>query len=145
MILAQPAAQLGADEIGVGPEATSLQVMQAIYRNPAQPIARRMRAALAALPFEHPKLSATYAVTGERDFAEQMRAIARRSGRSMVIDASTKHVDGQSFIKDAEGNWVEDPRDTRPPQPVPQLPLAKARCRPSPGACEGPCPGSRDE
>jgi hypothetical protein len=36
------------DEIGVGPEASSLEVMQAIYRNPTRPFARRMRAAQAA-------------------------------------------------------------------------------------------------
>jgi hypothetical protein len=38
---------------------------------------RRMKAAMAAIAYEHPKLSATYAVNGDRDFAEQMREIAR--------------------------------------------------------------------
>jgi hypothetical protein len=91
---------------------------------------RRMRAAVAALPFEHPKLSATYAVTGDRDFSASMKEIARRSGRSNVMDGRSKYINGKSFIRDAEGNWVEDPRDTRPSQPVPQLPAGESKMPP---------------
>jgi hypothetical protein len=75
---------VSADEIELTPNATSLDFMQAVYRDPSQPMTRRMRAAVAALPFEHPKL----AVTENRySFASEMEAMARQIGKSNVIGA----------------------------------------------------------
>jgi hypothetical protein len=98
-VLAPSVAAPQADEIGVGPDATSLEVMQAIYRNPAQPIARRMRAAQSALPYEHPKLAIV--ATGN-NFAASMKEISRkmRPG-SNVID--------------------HRPSQIEPPRPIPEL------------------------
>jgi hypothetical protein len=79
------------DEIGAPAEATSLEVMQAIYRNPKQPLTRRMRAAQIAIAYEHPKLSATYAVDGSRNFSAEMKSIAQRSGRGNVLDAKSDY------------------------------------------------------
>ena len=42
--------------VELAPGETSLDFPQKIYRSASQPIARRMRAASIALPFEHPKL-----------------------------------------------------------------------------------------
>ena len=78
-------------------DATSLDFLQAIYRDPRQPMQRRMRAAQAAIPFEHPKYAVVAQVGGSEDLAERMmRAIAesqkvleaRRLEPPKVIDAT---------------------------------------------------------
>jgi hypothetical protein len=50
------------------PDGTSLDLLRAIYRNPSLALPVRMRAAIAALPFEAPKLS-VIAQVSETDFA----------------------------------------------------------------------------
>jgi hypothetical protein len=67
--------------VDLPPNATSLDFLKAIYRNPDVPIERRMRAAIAALPFEHPKLSinAQFGSLGDR-MEEQLKAQIERSG-----------------------------------------------------------------
>jgi hypothetical protein len=58
---------------------SALELLQAIYRSPSMKLSIRMKAAMAALPFESPKLAviATNSMSGDR-FAEVLdRAIAR--------------------------------------------------------------------
>jgi hypothetical protein len=50
------------------PEFESENALQAIYKSRVVPLSVRMRAAVEALPFENPKLSAT-AVMTSKDFA----------------------------------------------------------------------------
>jgi hypothetical protein len=57
---------------------TSLTLLQAIYRSPAIALMTRMRAAVAALQFEHPKLAVTANVEAG-DFADQLENAIKRS------------------------------------------------------------------
>ena len=71
------------DELALRPDATSLEFLQAIYRDPNQPDTKRLRAAIAALPFEHPKLSVT-AVLDSEGFGAKLEAARQRSAK--VVD-----------------------------------------------------------
>ena len=59
--------------------ASSLEFLRSVYCNPSQPMPRRLRAAIAALPFEHPKLSVTASVDGNLGFAAKLEAAIVRS------------------------------------------------------------------
>jgi hypothetical protein len=73
----------------------ALTFLQAIYRSAAVPLPVRMRAAIEALPFESPKLSATAIVQGgslaELLDAHVQRAI-ERSDKAKLIVAQPKVV-----------------------------------------------------
>ena len=66
-----------------------LGLLQAIYNNVEIPLRTRMAAAVAALPFETPKLSATALVPMGEEFAKRLeRAIARSREGQRVIEHS---------------------------------------------------------
>lgn len=58
---------------------SSLEFLRAIYSDPRQTEARRMRAAIAALPFEHPKLAVTASIDAGPGFAARLEDAFRRS------------------------------------------------------------------
>ena len=58
------------EAIEVGPDATPLDFLQAIYRSATQPMQRRLKAATEAAQYVHPKLSVTAALGG--DFADKL-------------------------------------------------------------------------
>jgi hypothetical protein len=63
--------------------ATSLKLLQKVYRSPAIALTTRIRAAMAALQFEHPKLAVTATVQAG-DFADQLERAIERSRRVMI-------------------------------------------------------------
>jgi hypothetical protein len=69
--------------IPLPPGATSLDLLRAIYRSPSQPLALRIKAAVAALPFEHPRLSVTVAVAPDDEFARRLELCIARSAAVM--------------------------------------------------------------
>jgi hypothetical protein len=69
-------------------ELDALGYLQAVYQGKVIVEGTRMKAAIEALPFERPKLAVTASFGMDKEsFAAQMQEIARKSGRSNVIDA----------------------------------------------------------
>src|SRR5262245_61664806 len=65
------------EQVTLAPNGNSLDLLRAVYRNPALPLPVRMRAAGLALPHEVPRLAVT-AVVNDQDFASLLeRAIQR--------------------------------------------------------------------
>jgi hypothetical protein len=60
---------------------SSLDFLQAVYRCPDQPLSVRMKAAIAALPFEFPKLGVSVVVDGGADFAARLDLARARSAK----------------------------------------------------------------
>jgi hypothetical protein len=95
-----------AEQVLLDPGETSLDLMRKIYRNPRQPMYRRIRAAEQALQFEHPKLGAvaTTAMNGA-DFASLLEKAILRSaiGRPLrQIEAQVEH-DAMEFRPKGNG------------------------------------------
>ena len=77
-----------AEPFELAPGETSLSLLQKIYRSPRQPIVRRMRAAMAALQHEHPRLTAMAidSMDGASFAAMLDRAIARSQAPPKMIE-----------------------------------------------------------
>jgi hypothetical protein len=79
-----------------GEDITALEYLQSIYRNPAESDGRRLRAAIEALPYEHPKLSAVAVGHFRQDFAARLdRAIQRSAAGAplKLIEAQVVQVE----------------------------------------------------
>ena len=75
-----------------GPEvASSLELLQSVYRDRTQPLSTRMRAAALSLPFEHPKLSVSANISA--GFGGRMERLMSQRGTPAVIDANPRKVD----------------------------------------------------
>ena len=92
------------DEIEIGQNGTALELMQAIYRSPTQELHTRMRAAMACLPFETPKLAVTAQVT-DMGVAELLDRRLKRLEEMKLLEANgVKAIDAQ-----------RQPVETKPP------------------------------
>jgi hypothetical protein len=72
--------------IELAPGETSLSFLQRVYRSVRQPMSRRLRAAIEALPHEHPRLGAVAigSMNGE-DFAAMLDRAIERSGKEREV------------------------------------------------------------
>ena len=91
------------DELRLEPNATSLQLLQKIYRSPSTSLPVRIRCAVAALPFEFPKLAVT-ALVSDQSFAE-------------LLDRRLKHL---SEIENGNGKII-DRTAVETTKPLPRL------------------------
>jgi hypothetical protein len=79
--------------IELAPDETSLDFLRKVYRSVKQPMSRRMRAAIEAMPHEHPRLGAVAigSMNGQ-DFASMLERAIERSGKApLMIEAAAQH------------------------------------------------------
>jgi hypothetical protein len=77
---------LNGEGLVVASDATPLDFLRAVYRDPQQPMSRRVRAASDAAQYAHPQLKAMAVINGG-DFAEQLDRARLRSEKVRVIEA----------------------------------------------------------
>ena len=81
-------AVIEAQQLRVGTDPTPVEFLRAVYCYEAVPLSVRLRAAIEAAPYVHPKLSAT-AILEAGDLAERLERAIERS-HSVVSNQTTK-------------------------------------------------------
>src|SRR5262245_53700448 len=96
--------ELNGEGLETDPKATPLEFLQTIYRNSKQPMQRRLKAAIEAAQYVHPKLAVT-ALMESGDFAEKL---------DRAIERSRKVIEAKPMIEAKVSDNVSDPSDTTP-------------------------------
>jgi hypothetical protein len=103
-------------ELDFPPNGMSIDLLRAVYRNPSIPLPVRIRAAVAALPHETPRLQVT-AQVNEQSFAE---LLDKRLARIDAMNAKAKATNGEAKTIDhshtnAHTSQVPITAEIRPP------------------------------
>src|SRR5262249_7187478 len=88
------------EEIEIPPDGTSLDLLRQVYRANHLPLPTRMRAAMACLPHEAPKLIAT-AVINESSFPELLE---RRLKHFAEMERTNKLIEATSTVTKGNGS-----------------------------------------
>ena len=91
------------------PNATALNLLQIVYRSASLPLPVRMRAAMAAIPYESARLQVT-AVVSENSLAELLEQRLRRI-------AQMKNGNGTKLIEQPPKQIESSPIEVKPPKP----------------------------
>jgi len=83
------------EEVEIPPTAISLDLLQAVYRNNSLALHVRMRAAIASLPHEVPKLIAQ-AILNEQSYAELLDRRLARMAEAKLIEAQPPQIESKA-------------------------------------------------
>jgi hypothetical protein len=75
------------EDLIVAADALPIDFLMAVYRDPRQPMSRRLRAATECAPYIHPKLSAAAVLIGD-DFAPKLERAVKRSEKVLELEAT---------------------------------------------------------
>jgi hypothetical protein len=76
------------ENVEIGPNEISIDLLRAVYRSNHLPLHTRMRAAISALPHEVPRLAVT-AVVSEQDFATVLDRRLKRIEEMKLLEKKT--------------------------------------------------------
>jgi len=111
----------GLSQLDLGPTATALELLEAVYRNPAQELHTRIRCAMACLPFQSPKLLAT-AIIQEGDFATLLDQRLKRLQEMKLIEANgAKHDQPEPINQPGPAAEPAPPIDLPSPNPLTRI------------------------
>src|SRR5262245_58740698 len=85
------------------PNATSLKLLQKVYRSPSVALMTRVRAAIASLQFEHPKL-AVVATVNAGDFADKLDQAIARSRKVIEAKPTEANVSDNDTVSSERSN-----------------------------------------
>jgi hypothetical protein len=82
------------DRLNLGPNGMSIDLLRAVYRNPSIPLPVRMRAAIACLPHETPRLM-VQALVNEQSFAELLERRLKHQAQIEATNGKPQQIEHQ--------------------------------------------------